>query len=152
MAKLPYASSEAGSSREKEIRDCLRDVGATAVGFMVDDDLDVVICQFRLQGREITVPVSVGAYERAYRVHVPRGSRTYEADYRKKARQQAERAVWAVLADWIKAQVAMMLCGFIDADTAFLPHIHAPDGRRIAEVISDSGRHLLPPPGSAKDG
>jgi hypothetical protein len=150
MPKLPYASSEAGSSREKEIRDCLRDVGATAVGFMVDDDRDVVICQFRLHGREITVPVSIGAYEAAYRKLVPRGSRTYEADYRKKARDQAERAVWAVLADWVKAQAAMMLCGFLDTDTAFLPHIHTPSGKRVAEVIAQGNINLLPMPGDAE--
>jgi hypothetical protein len=54
--------------------------------------------------------------------------------------------VWAILADWIKAQTAMMAAGFLSADTAFLPHIHAPDGRRIADVIASSGSNLLPPP------
>lgn len=149
MADLPYASSKAGSAREREIRECLRGVGASAVGFMVDDDNGgTVICQFRLHGRQITVPVSVAAYAKAWLKATPRGSRTTPQDYERKARAQAKIAVWAILADWIKAQAAMMAAGFMDTDTAFLPHIHAPDGRRVAEVIASSGGNLLPPPKS----
>jgi len=146
MADLPYATSKAGQGREREIRDMLRGVGATAVGFMVDEDADAVICQFRLHGRQITVPVSVGAYARAWLKTHPHGPRTTKADHERKARAQAEIAVWAVLADWIKAQAAMMLCGFLDTDTAFLPHIHAPDGRRVAEIMHTGGHPLLPRP------
>jgi hypothetical protein len=151
--ELPYASSKAGQGREKEIRDCLRGVGATAVGFMVDDeDGGQVICQFRLHGRQVTVPVSVANYERAWLKANPCGPRTKAADHLRRARAQAEIAVWAVLADWIKAQVAMMVCGFLDADAAFLPHIHAPDGRRVAEVIAAAGSSLLPPPKAGSGG
>ena len=146
MTSLPYASSKAGASRENEIRNVLRGLGASAVGFMVDDDRDLVICQFRLGGREITVPVSIGEYETAWIKSTPRGSRTSITDHGNKARAQAEIAVWAMLADWIKAQAAMMACGFLSADTAFLPHIHLPDGRRVADAISDSEALLLPPP------
>jgi hypothetical protein len=46
----------------------------------------------------------------------------------------------------------MMACGFLDTDTAFLPHIHAPDGRRVAEVIASNGANLLPPPKGGADG
>jgi len=152
MAELPYASSKAGSGREKEIRDMLKGVGATAVGFMVDDENGgSVICQFKLAGREITVPVSIAAYEKAWLKVVPCGSRTAQADHKRKARAQAEIAVWAVLADWIKAQTAMMLCGFLSADIAFLPHIHTPDGRRVADVIASNGSNLLPPPKPQED-
>lgn len=148
MPDLPYASSKAGQAREKEIRDCLRGVGASAIVFMVDDDRDVVIAQFRLHGREVTVPVSVAAYEAAWLRTQDRGSRTAPELHRRRAREAAERAVWAVLADWIKAQAAMMTCGFLDADTAFLPHIAAPDGRRLIDAIkgSEAGAKLLPPP------
>lgn len=149
MAKmiLPYSTSSAGQNREREIRDTLRGVGATAVGFMVDDDADMVICQFRLAGRQVTVPVSVAAYEAAWRKAVPRGPRTDLADYNKRARTQAELAVWGVLADWIKAQAAMMVCGMMDADTAFLAHVHLPSGQRVVEAItSSSGPLALPKP------
>lgn len=147
--ELPYSSSKAGQGRAREIRDTLRSVGASAVGFMVDDGARTVVCQFRLHGREITVPVSVTAYEKAWLKACPRGPRTSDADWRRKAKDTAETAVWAILADWIKAQAAMMAAGFLDADTAFLPHIHTPDGRRVADVIASSGSNLLPPPGSA---
>jgi hypothetical protein len=146
---LPYASSTAGQAREKEIRDTLRSVGASAVGFMVDDDADQIIAQFRLHGREITIPVRVGAYAEAWLRETPHNTRMKStlAQHRQKARQQAERAAWAILADWIKAQAAMMVAGFIDTDTAFLPHIHLPDGRRIGEAItSTDGPLRLPPP------
>jgi hypothetical protein len=146
---LPYAQSTAGQAREKEIRDQLRGVGASAVGFMVDEDADMVICQFRLHGRQITIPVSIGAYETAWLRANPCGPRTDPKAHKAKARKQAERAVWAVLADWIKAQTAMMLCGFLDTDTAFLPHIHAADGRRVIEVARGAS-NLLPKPEGEK--
>ena len=145
--KLPYASSTAGQAREKEIRDCLRGVGASAVGFMVDDDHDQIIAQFRLSGREITIPISVGAYADAWLRHNKKGPRTAQKDHEAKARAQAELASWAVLADWIKAQAAMMVCGFVDVDTAFLAHVHLPDGRRVGEAIAVStGPLSLPKP------
>lgn len=150
---LPYASSTAGQAREREIRDTLRSVGASAVGFMVDDDADQIIAQFRLNGREITIPVPVGRYERLWLIENPHTSRmrSSPAEYRKKARQQAERAAWAILADWIKAQAAMMAAGFVDADVAFLPHIHMPDGRRVAEAIAGpDGPLRLAAPGAAQ--
>jgi hypothetical protein len=148
---LPYASSKAGAGREKEIRDMLKGAGATAVGFMVDDENGgSVICQFKLSGRAITVPVSIEAYEKAWLRSTPCGPRTEMSDHKRKARAQAEIAVWAVLADWIKAQTAMILCGFLNADTAFLPHIHTPDGRRIAEVLATTGSNLLPPTKESK--
>lgn len=147
MMDLPYASSKAGAAREREIRDLLRGVGATAVGFMQDDENGgSVICQFRMHGRQITIPISIAAYEAAWLRATPCGPRTEMKLHRQRARAQAETAVWGVLADWIKAQVAMMLCGFLDTDTAFLPHIHAPDGRRVADVIASNGSNLLPPP------
>jgi hypothetical protein len=150
MPELPYASSKAGAGREKEIRDVLRSVGASAVGFMVDDDRDIVICQFRLNGREITVPVSIGAYERAWLKATPCGPRTAPADHKRKARAQAKIAVWAILADWVKAQAAMMMAGLMDADIAFLPHITMPDGRSVGEAITGPGGPLaLPKPGAA---
>lgn len=145
MADLPYSSSKAGQGREKEIRECLRGVGASAVGFMVDDEQRAVICQFRLSGRTVTVPVSMAAYEAAWLKANPCGPRTTRAAHAAKARAQSEIAVWAILADWIKAQAAMMLGGLLDADTAFLPHIHAPDGRRMIEVAK-AQTNLLPAP------
>ena len=142
---LPYSSSKAGQGREREIRDMLRGAGASAIGFMVDSDARTVTCQFRLNGREITVPVSMTSYAMAWQRAFPCGPRTTRADWEARADAQSEIAVWAILADWIKAQVAMMAAGFLSTDTAFLPHIHTPDGRRVAEVIASNGSNLLPP-------
>lgn len=105
---LPYSSSTAGQAREKEIRDTLRGVGASAVGFMVDDDNDMIIAQFRIGGREITVPIRVGAYAEAWLRENKCGPRTSPSDHKDKARVQAERATWAVLADWIKPKPSVM--------------------------------------------
>lgn len=143
---LPYAESKAGAGREREIRTMLRALGASAVGFMDDTDRDEIACYFRLHGRQITVPVSVNAYAVAWKRHYPCGPRTTRAAWERKAREQAEIAVWGVMADWIKAQAAMIECGFLTAEMAFLPHIHAPDGRRIAEVVQQGAAGLLPPP------
>lgn len=136
MPDLPYASSKAGAGREREIRQTLRDAGATAVGFMVDDDQGLLICQFRLGGRQVTVPVSMRAYEAAWRKAQPRGPRTDKSTYDARAAAHAETATWAILADWVKAQTAMILGGLMTPETAFLPHVHLPDGRRVAEAIS----------------
>ncbi len=145
---LPYASSTAGQAREREIRTILRGVGASAVGFMVDDDADQIIAQFRLHGREITIPIRVGAYQAAWLRENPHTKRmkSTEEEYQAKARQQAENAAWAIMADWIKAQAAMIAAGFLDTDAAFLPHIALPDGRRTIDAITGGDRPLLPPP------
>lgn len=146
---LPYSSSTAGQGREKEIRETLRSVGASAVGFMVDDDSDQIIAQFRLNGREVTIPVRVGAYAEAWLRENKLGPRTKAAAHNAKARKVAESAAWAILADWIKAQAAMMTAGFLETDAAFLPHIHLPDGRRVGEAITTAdGPLMLPPPKS----
>jgi hypothetical protein len=76
MSDLPYGSSKAGAGREKEIRQLLRDAGASAVGFMVDDEADTVTCQFRIGGRQITVPVNIGSYAAAWLRANPCGPRT----------------------------------------------------------------------------
>jgi hypothetical protein len=143
---LPYASSTAGQAREKEIHKTLRAVGASAVGFMVDDDADQIIAQFRLHGREVTIPIRIGAYAEAWLRENKRGPKTKEGDHAAKARKVAESAAWAILADWIKAQAAMMASGFLDTDAAFLPHISLPNGRRAIEVITGGDKPILPPP------
>lgn len=145
--KLPYSTSTAGQSREGEIRKTLRGVGATAVGFMVDDDQDLVICQFRLAGRQITIPISPGSYANAWLAQNKRGPKTSPTAHQAKARAQAEIAVWGVLADWVKAQATMMACGLMDADTAFLAHVHLPDGRTVGQAIGAPNSPLaLPKP------
>jgi hypothetical protein len=112
---------------------------------MVDDANRQIICQFRLAGRQVTVPVSMADYERAWRRAYPRGPRTTPAAYDERARRQAEIAVWAILADWIKAQTAMILGGLATPEMAFLPHVHLPDGRRMSEALTDAdGRLRLP--------
>jgi len=149
---LPYASSKSGQSRENEIRKTLRSVGATAVGFMVDEDRDLVICQFRLAGREVTIPISPSAYENAWLAQNKRGPKTKPKAHQERARAQAEIAVWGVLADWVKTQATMMTCGLMDADTAFLAHVHLPDGRRVHEAITGpNGALQLPKPEKRDD-
>lgn len=145
--KLPYADSKAGSSREAEIRAILRGVGASAVGFMVDDDADQIIVQFRLKGREITIPVRVGAYAEAWLRENPHTSRSRStfAQYKQRARQQAYCASWAILHDMIKAQAAMIAAGFQDTDTAFLPHIRLPSGHRLVDALQEANAPLFLP-------
>lgn len=116
---------------------------------MVDDETDQIIAQFRLHGREVTIPIRIGAYAEAWLRENKRGPRTAEKEHSAKARQIAERAAWAIMADWIKAQAAMMVAGFLSTDTAFLPHIRMPDGRRVADAIMAADSPLqLPPPAS----
>jgi hypothetical protein len=146
MMTLPYASSSAGQAREKEIRDTLRRVGASAVGFMVDDDADLIIAQFRLHGREVTIPVRIGAYAEAWLRENKKGPRTKDSDHAAKARKIAESAAWAIMADWIKAQAAMMAAGFFDPDQAFLPHITMPNGQSALEALTAGQNPMLPPP------
>lgn len=138
MADLPYSSSKAGAGREKEIRDTLRSIGASAVGFMVDDDRDQILAQFRIGGREVSLPVTIGAYEKLWLKSNPCGPRTAAADHRRRARHQAEIASWAILADWVKATAAMIAGGMLSVDEAFLPHIITQSGGRVMECITDS--------------
>lgn len=115
------------------------------MGFMVDDDARTVTCQFRIDGRIVSIPVSVADYEKAWLAANKCGPRTKRADHEARAAKQAEIAVWAILADLIKAQCAMIAGGLRDVDTAFLPDIQGGDGRRLIEVAKSSGAFLPPP-------
>lgn len=151
MIDLPYQTAKAGQRRESEIRETLRDLGAGKIGFMQDYDSNQIICQFELGGRQVSVYVGVAGYARAWLDANPWSSRraVSSAAWEKRAWAQAEISVWAVMADWIKAQATMIYIGALDFDTAFLAHIHiaSPDGRRMIEVMRDQKQGLLPPPG-----
>jgi len=115
-------------------RKTLRGVRATAVGFMFDEDRDLEVCQFRHAGREVTTPISLGSYEKAWRAQYKRGPKTKPEAHqaRARARAQTEIAVWGVLTDRVKAQETMITC----ADPAFLAHVKLPDGRLVYEAIT----------------
>jgi hypothetical protein len=147
---LPYATSAAGSAREGEIRQILRGCGASAVGFMVDDEAEQIIAQFQIGGRRVTIPVSVRAYRERWLAENPQSNRSRKthAEYHEDAQRRAEAAAWAILRDWMKATAAMIAAGIVDADTAFLAHVHVPTGQRMIEAVrgSKGGAALLPPP------
>ena len=145
---LPYQSATAGQKRQAEVVATLRALGAGAVGIMEDYEKDAVLCQFKLGGRNVTLMVHIDGYVQAWLRENPWTTRrtSTQEQWEKKARAQAEISIWAILADWVKAQATMIYIGALDFDTAFLAHIAAPDGRRMIEVIRAQDTNLLPPP------
>ncbi|SON54570.1 hypothetical protein HDIA_1029 [Hartmannibacter diazotrophicus] len=107
---LPCSESKAGHAREKEIYDTLRSAGARAVGFMVDDEAESNLCEFKLGGSSISVPIAIADYEKAWLKENPQSSRSHSSlnEHRAKARELKERAAWAVMAASIRAQIAMI--------------------------------------------
>ena len=141
---LPYSRSEKGASREASIRGTLKELGATAIGFMVDEDRNLILCQFRMSGREVTVPIDLMGYATAYQKETGKTA--------KASMDQAHRAGWAILADWIKAQATIIRCGVMSSDEAFLAHVRLPSGDRVGEAITKMGGPLsLPKPKDTPD-
>jgi hypothetical protein len=53
-------------------------------------------------------------------------------------------AVYSILRDWVKGQVTAIEIGVLSFDSAFLPHILLPSGRRVIDEVQARG--MLPPP------
>lgn len=150
---LPYENTTAGASALTEIQKILRDFGCSSFGSMVDDEEQVVMVQFKHRGRVVSVKASIRGYAAAWLREHPYSyrSRGTRAQHEKKAMEIASRAVYSILRDLIKGQVAAVETGILSFEGAFLGQILLPSGRTVLEE-AQAVRMLPAPPGESEAG
>lgn len=122
---LPYENATSGEKALGEIMKLLRAFGCSKSGSMSDDDKGEIIVQFEYRGRQCEVKANINGYAAAWVKEHP-----YNSNYRyprekhgKRALEIANVAVYSILRDWIKGQLAAIETGILSFDRAFLGEI-----------------------------
>lgn len=142
---LPYESATSGERALGEIQKILRAFGCNKFGSMIDDAEGSVLVQFEYRGRPVSVRASINGYAAAWlRAHPwsSSRSRTTKHEHERKAMDIASMAVYSILRDWIKGQVAAIETGVLSFEGAFLGQIMLPNGRTVLEQATEA--QLLP--------
>lgn len=133
---IPYEHVKPGTDAMREITKILAAFGCQSFGTMTDNDRQVAIVVFKWRDRQVQLEASWSGYAQALV--------TKSNWKRQDALEHARRAVYSILRDWVKGQTTAVECGVLSFDTAFLPHMVLPDGRRLIDAANAAG--LLPPP------
>lgn len=136
VPKLPYEDADAKDALG-ELQRALAKFGCGTFGHMIDVERGMTIVQFRWRERQISIEASWKGYAAAWLKANPRGDRQRALDLGKKA-------VSSCLRDWVKGQITAVECGVMSFETAFMPHILLPNGRRVIDQVQAD--NLLPAP------
>lgn len=132
---LPYENATSGTAALVEAEKVLRRFGCDNFGTMQDWTRGCLIIQFGWKERRIHLEASWAGYAAAWLKEHPyshRMRRTFP-EHIEEARRRGELAAPSILRDWVKAQVTAIEIGLLPFDHAFMPHMLAPDGRRLVE-------------------
>jgi hypothetical protein len=133
---IPYEKVRPGTNAMQEIQKILAAFGCQSFGTMTDNDRQVAIVMFKWRDRQVQLEASWSGYAQALV--------TKSGWKRDAALEHAKRAVYSILRDWVKGQTTAVECGVLSFETAFLPHMVLPDGRRVIDAAQSAG--VLPPP------
>jgi len=147
---LPYENTTAGEKALGEIQKILRGFGCSSFGSMIDDEAGEVLVQFKYRNMPVSVKASIKGYAAAWLKEHPYGSRTRctRTEHERKALDVASVAVYSILRDWIKGQVAAIETGVLSFEGAFLGQIMLPCGRTVLDFMQNEAQ-LLPASGGA---
>lgn len=147
---LPYENTTAGEKALGEIQKILRGFGCSSFGSMIDDEAGEVLVQFKYRNTPVSVKASIRGYAAAWLKEHPYGGRTRctRTQHERKALDIASVAVYSILRDWIKGQVAAIETGVLSFEGAFLGQIMLPTGRTVLDFMQNEAQ-LLPAPGAA---
>lgn len=145
---LPYENATSGSAALVEAEKILRKFGCDNFGVMQDWSRCVTVVQFQWKERRIHLEASWGGYAaRWLKEHPYRYRANYSRDaHEKRAKERGQLAVPSILRDWIKAQVTAIEIGVMPFDHAFMPHMLAHDGRRVADLMTETLQLEAPKP------
>lgn len=140
MPSLPYETATSGERALGEIGKLLRAFGCTKFGSMVDDGAGTLLVQFEYRGRPVSVQASTKGYAAAWLRAHPYSSRSQSslAQYQQKAMNVASTAVYSILRDWIKGQVAAIETGVLSFEGAFLGQMLLSNGKTVLEHVAAS--------------
>lgn len=139
---LPYESATSGERALGEMQKILRAFGCTKFGSMIDDAEGTLLVQFEYRGRPVSVKASTKGYAAAWlNAHPWHSSRTRAtyAQHQRKALDIASVAVYSILRDWIKGQVAAIETGVLSFEGAFLGQMLLANGRTVLEHVQQPG-------------
>jgi hypothetical protein len=145
MAQLPYENSTSGDRALGEIQKILAKFGCDDFGSMVKNGEGVVLIQFTHRGRTVSVKASFKGYAQAWMKAHPLGPRTRTSpeEHRRQAERIGSVAVYSILRDWIKGQLAAVETGILSFEGAFLGQLLIPSqGVTIEEYARE--RKLIP--------
>lgn len=140
---LPYENATSGERALGEIQKLLRAFGCNKFGNMMDDAEGVLLIQFEYRGRQCSVKASINGYAAAWLKAHPYSSRARMplVKYQQKAKDIASMAVYSILRDWIKGQLAAIDTGVMSFEGAFLGQILLGSGKTVLEHAQEK---LLP--------
>ena len=97
--------------------------------------------QFEWRERQVMIRASAKGYAAAWLRHYPWNARraVAQADYQRKALQQANISVYSILRDWIKGQVTAVEVGMLSFEGAFLGQLLLPSGQTVHEAVVAQG-------------
>ena len=143
---LPYQTAQSGERALGELQKVLRAFGCTRFGSMLDDEKGELLVQFTYRGRDVSVRASMKGYAQAWLRENPWSSRKRcsRVEHERKAMDVASVAVYSIIRDWVKGQIAAIETGVLSFEGAFLGQILLPSGRTVLEEATQ--RELLPAP------
>lgn len=143
---LPYENASSGERAIAQIQKILAAFGCQSFGHMVDQENGELLVQFRYRERSVSVKASTKGYAAAWLKRHPFNAwtRVSKIEYERKANTIASRAVYSILRDWIKGQVAAIETGVLSFEGAFLGSILLPSGKTVLELAH--AQKLLPAP------
>lgn len=142
---LPYSKATSGTAALGEIQKILRAFGCTKIGNMSDESDGSVEVQFVYRGLECSVKASAKGYAQAWLKATPYTTRMHisKAQHESRAMEIGTVAIYSILRDWIKGQVAAIETGVLSFEGAFLGNIRIPGtGKTVLEHVED--KKLLP--------
>jgi hypothetical protein len=137
-AKLPYEGATSGERALADMQRVLQAFGCQSFGSMMDFERGALIVQFRCAGRQVHVEASTAGYAAAWLQRHPwsgRARKTREA-HEREAQRVASLAVYSILRDWVKGQVAAVETGILSFDAAFLGQIMLASGVTALEHVT----------------
>lgn len=136
---LPYESATSGERALGEIQKILRAFGCSRIGNMSDEADGTVMVQFVYRGRECTVKASAKGYAAAWLKAHPIGPRQNRAQQERRAMEIGSVAVYSIIRDWLKGQIAAIETGVFSFESAFLGQIMLPNtGKTVLEHIEQA--------------
>lgn len=134
MAALPYEHATTTPDRAlAETQKILRAFGCTKFGHMTDDVAGTLVVQFEHRQRRVMVTASSKGYAAAWLRRQGAPTKAKE----KKALELGQRAVYSILRDWIKGQIAAVETGVLTFEGAFLGQILLSNGRTVLEHATE---------------
>ena len=143
---IPYEHATSGDKAQKEIKRLLAQFGCSKVGFMEDIKGRSITLVFEHRGRTVSMAANANGWAKIWLNENPwhTDRKTNEIEWHERAIRQGLIAVNSMLRDWVKGQLAAVESGMFDFETAFMPFVQLPDGRRLIDHIHE--QKLLPAP------